>query len=134
MAVVSGQENKKQLLLNRSTLWCQWGDMIIRVDKCAKFGMKKVRTKSAQYQPKLFVNSQLVPCASTGRSFKYLGRYFVLQMSNYMHKYEIIDIRNTILVQIDQLPLHPKYKILSYSRHLLSKISWHFNVPGFSIA
>jgi len=40
-AVVSGQENENQLLLNRFTLWCQWADMIIRVDKCVTFGMKK---------------------------------------------------------------------------------------------
>ena len=39
---------------------------------------------------------------------------------------------NTILAQIDQLPLHPKYKILLYSRHLLSKISWHFTVADLS--
>ena len=106
--------------------------MIIRVDKCVTFGMKNVRTKSVQYQPTLFINSQLVTCVSTGISFKYRGRYFVFQMSNYMHKSELTDMRNTILVQIDQLPLHPKYKILLYSRHLLSKISWPFTVADLS--
>ena len=131
-AVVSGRENENQLLLNRFTLWCQWADMIIRVDKCVIFGMKKVRTKSVQYQPKLLINSQLVPCVSTGSSFKYLGRYFDFQMRYYMHKSELIDMKNTILAQIDQLPLHPKYKILLYSRHLLSKISWHFTVADLS--
>ena len=30
------------------------------------------------------------------------------------------------------MPLHPKYKILLYSRHLLSKISWHFTVAVLS--
>ena len=132
MAVVSGQENENQLLLNRITLRCQWADLIIRVDKCVTFGMKKVRTKSVQYQPKLFINSQLVPCVSTGSSYKYLGRYFDFQMSNYMHKSELIDMTNTILAQIDQLPLHPKHKIILYSRHLLSKISWHFTVADLS--
>ena len=106
--------------------------MIIRVDKCVTFGMKKVRTKSVEYQPKLFINSQLVPCVSTGSSFKYLGRYFDFQMSNYMHKSELIDMTNTTLAQIYQLPLHPKYKSLLYSRHLLSKISWHFTVADLS--
>jgi len=88
--------------------------MIIRVDKCVTFGVKKVRTKSVQYQPKLFLNSQLVPCDSTGSSFKYLGSYFDFQMSNYMNKSELIDMTNTILA----------------SRHLLSKISWHFTEAG----
>ena len=77
---------------------------------------EKVQPKSIQYQPKPFINSQLVPCVGTGSSFKYLGRYFDFQMSNY----------------IDQLPLHPKYKILLYSRHLLLKISWHFTVADLS--
>ena len=131
-AVVSGQENEDQRLLNRFTLCCQWADMIFRVDKCVTFGMKKVRTKSVPYQPKLFINSQLVPCVSTGSSFKYLGRYFDIQMSNYKHKSQLIDTTNTILAQIDHLPLHPKYKILLYSRHLLSKISWHFTVADLS--
>ena len=131
-AVVSGQENENQLLLTRFTLWCQWADMVIRVGKCVTFGMKQVRTKSVQYQPKLFINSQLVPCVSTGSSFKYLGRCFDFQMSNYMHKSELINMTNTILAQIDQLPLHPKYKMLLYSRHLLSKISWHFTVADLS--
>ena len=84
--------------------------MIIRVDKCVTFGMKKVLTKSVQYQPKLFINCQLEPCVSTGSSFKYTGRYFDFQMSNYVHKSELLDMTNTILAQIDQLPLHPKYK------------------------
>ena len=39
---------------------------------------------------------------------------------------------DTILAQIDQLPLHPKYKVLLYSRHLRSKISWHFAVADLS--
>ena len=47
--------------------------MITRVDKCVKFGMKKVRTKSVQFQPKLFISSQLVPCVSTDSSFKCQG-------------------------------------------------------------
>ena len=106
--------------------------MSIRVEKCVTFGMKKVRTKSVQYQPKLFINSQLVPCVSTGRSFKYLGRHFDFQMSNYMHKSKLVDLINTILAQIEQLPLYPKYKILLHSRHLLSKISWHFTVADLS--
>ena len=69
---------------------------------------EKVRTKLVQYQPKFFINSQLVPCVSTDSSFKYLGRYFDFQMSNYMHKSELIDMTHTILAHIDQLPLHPK--------------------------
>ena len=102
--------------------------MIIRVNKCVTCGVRKVRTNSFQHQPMLFINSQLVPCVNTGSSFKYLGRYFDFQISNLVHKSDVIDMITSILAQIDQLPLHPKYKILLYSRHLLSRISLHFDV------
>ena len=45
-----------------------------------------------------------------------------------MHESKLTAKLNKILSQTDLLPLHPKYKILLYSRHLLSKISWHFTV------
>ena len=131
-AVISGQENENQVLLNRFTLWCQWADMIIRVDKCITFGVKKATTKSIQYQPKLFIKNQLIPRVDNGNSFKYLGRYFDFGMTNSMHKSKLTAELNKILSQIDLLPLHPKYKILLYSRHLLSKISWHFTVADLT--
>ena len=68
--------------------------------------MKKLRTKSVQYQPKLLINSQLVPCASTDSSFKNPGRYFNFQMRDLRHKSKLIDMMNTSLAQIYQLPLH----------------------------
>ena len=131
-AVISGQESENQVLLNRFTLWCQWADMIIRVDKCITFGVKKATTKSIQYQPKLFINNQLIPRVDNGNSFKYLGRYFDFGMTNSMHKSKLTAELNKILSQIDLLPLHPKYKIVLYSRHLLSKTSWHFTVADLT--
>ena len=38
-AVISGQGQENQILLNRFTIWCQWAGMIIRVDKCCTFGI-----------------------------------------------------------------------------------------------
>ena len=43
-AVITGQESENQHLLNRFAIWCQWSDMIIRVDKCSTFGIKKALT------------------------------------------------------------------------------------------
>ncbi|CAB4018711.1 Hypothetical predicted protein [Paramuricea clavata] len=127
-AVVSGQENENQMLLNRFTIWCQWAEMIIRVDKCSTFGIRKQLTKSIQYLPKLFVNNCLVPRVELGKSFRYLGRYFDFNMSDEDHKSEVYDTLTNILNEIDDLPLHPKNKILLYSRYVLSRISWHFTV------
>jgi hypothetical protein len=60
-AVITGQESENQHLLNRFSIWCQWSNMIIRVDKCSTFGIKKAITKSVQYLPKLLINNNLIP-------------------------------------------------------------------------
>ena len=41
-AVATGLEHENQILLNAFNSWCTWVDMMIRVDKCHSFGMKKV--------------------------------------------------------------------------------------------
>ena len=127
-AVISGHERASQILLNRFTVWCQWSGMMIRVDKCSSFGIKKDTTKSVQYLPKLFLNNLLVPRVQIGESFRYLGRYFNFNLSDENHKSELLDTFTDILNKIDELPLHPKNKIILYSRYVLSKISWHLTV------
>jgi hypothetical protein len=66
-AVISSQESENQHLLNRFSIWCQWSNMIIRVDKCCTFGIKKALTKSIQYLPKLLINNQLIPTSDPSR-------------------------------------------------------------------
>jgi len=127
-AVVSGQENENQHLLNRFSLWCQWADMIIRVDKCSTFGMKKNSSKSVQFLPKLFINNDMVPCVKLSDSFCYLGRHFDFEMSNTKHKSELVTTFEKLVSEIDQKPLHPKNKLLLYNQYVLSKVSWHFYV------
>ena len=48
------------------------------------------------------------------------------------HKQELITLLKDIMSEIDLKPLHPKNKILLYSRFLLSKFSWHFTVATLS--
>ena len=131
-AVISSQEKENQILLNRFSVWCQWASMIIRVDKCSTFGIKKHLSKSVQYLPKLFINHLLVPRIEIGESFRYLGRYFNFNMSDEKHQSEICDLFNNIISNIDELPLHPRNKILLYSRYLLSKISWDFTITDIT--
>ena len=106
--------------------------MIIRVDKCKTFGIKKVITKSAQYQPKLFINNSIIPTVEIGESFKYLGRFFDFNMTDKDHKSELISLIDELMSDIDLKPLHPKNKLLLYNRYVLSKISWHFTVASLS--
>ena len=108
--------------------------MIIRVDKCSTFGIKKSSTSSTQYPPppKLVVNQQLVPPIETGKSFKYLGRYFNYAMDNQNHMSEVLDLLNDLMQKIDSLSCHPKNKLLIYHRFVLSKLSWHLTIADLS--
>ena len=43
-----------------------------------------------------------------------------------------MSIWDELMSEIDLKPLHPKNKILLYSRYVLSKLSWHFTVATIS--
>ena len=131
-SVITSLESENQHLLNRFSLWCQWSDMIIRVDKCSTFGIKKALTKSIQYLPKLFINNNVIPTTKTGESFCYLGRYFDFGMTNNKHKSDVISLINDLMTDIDLKPLHPKNKLHLYSRYVQSKLSWHLTVVPLS--
>ena len=120
------------MLLIRFTIWCQWAGMIIRVDKCCTFGIKKVSSKSAQIKPKLFINKEIVPCVKHDNSFRYFGRPFDSYMSNQLHKTELSHLVSYTLNTIDSSPLHPKNKLLLYNCYLLFRISWQLTVCDLS--
>ena len=130
-AVISGQDSENQHLLNRFSIWCQWSNMIVRVDKCSTFGIRKSLKKSIEYLPKLLINNELIPATKIGESVRYLGKYFDFSMSEKERKLELITLMDDIMSEIDLKPLHLKNKLLLYSRYLLSKLSWHFTVTSY---
>ena len=106
VAVITSQDSENQPLFNRfGSIWCKWADMIVRVDKCSTFGIKKVASKSVQYLPKLIINNILVP----------------FEMTNQSHKLELSTAIEEMMSDIDQKPLHPKNKLLIYNRYVFSK-------------
>ena len=107
--------------------------MIIRVDKCESFGIRKASTCSIQFQRKLFANGERMKPVEPGGSFKYLGRYFDYDMDNSKHKRELFQKITEILNIIDCLPLHPRKKLMIYSRYLLSKISWDLTIADLDV-
>ena len=131
-AVITGHERENQLLLNCFTIWCQWAGVIIRVDKCITFGMRKGPTKSTQFQPKLAINSKLVPPAKNDDSFRSLGRHFDFTMSNEKHKSELIEISESLMFDLDKLAMHPKNKLHLYQKYVLFKISWYLTAANIS--
>ena len=106
-AVISSSERENQLLLNCFTRWCQWAQMIIRVDKCSTFGIKKFSTCLMQLQPKLLINNELVSTIQKGASFRYLGHYFNFEMNNDEHTSSLKSSFSNFLSDIDSLPILP---------------------------
>ena len=133
-AVISDQESENQHLIKRFIIWCNWSNMIIRVDKCSTFGIRKLCTKSVQYLPKLLINGVLIPCVEMGESFRYLARFFDFNMFNNQHMSELSSLVQDLMNDIDIKPLHPKHKLLLYSRYVLSKLSWDFTIANISKA
>ena len=102
--------------------------MLIRVDKCIIFGIKKFSTSSIQFQPKLFITSKIIPPVKNGEFFKYLGRFLHFDMDNKDHKEILKTSLQSMLKTADSLHIHPKNKLLLYHRYVLSKSSWHSTV------
>ena len=96
--------------------------MIIRVDKCTTFGIKKFSTCSMQFQPKLLINNELVPPIQKGASFRYLGRHFNFEMNNDEHMSSLKSSFSNLLSDIDFLPILPQNKLRLYQTYLLSKV------------
>ena len=107
--------------------------MIIRVEKCHSFAIKKSGTSSKQFQPKLFVNNEIIPPVKQDEYFTYLGRHFDYKMTNNQHKDDLLSDTKNIMKKIDDLPLHPKNKMLIYQRYVLSKLSWNWTIADIDI-
>ena len=104
--------------------------MSIRVDKCLTLGIRKSRTSSTQYLPKLLINQTKVPTVKNGKSFRYLGRIFNFSMNNMDHKSQVLELVTNLMSEIDKIPCHPRNKLQLYQHFILSKIAWHFTITG----
>ena len=107
--------------------------MIIRVHKCHSFGLKKSGTSSKQFQLKLFVNNELIPAVKQDEYFTYLGRHFDYKMTNNQHKEDLLKDTRGMIKGIDDLPLHPKNKLLTYNRYVISKLSWNLTIADIDM-
>ena len=54
-------------------------------------------------------------------------------MTNNQYKDDFLSVPNDIMKKIDDLPLHPKNKILVYQRYVLSKLSWNLTIADINI-
>ena len=54
-------------------------------------------------------------------------------MTNNQYRDDFLSVPNDIIKKIDDLPLHPKNKILVYQRYVLSKLSWNLTIVDINI-
>ena len=96
-------ENENQLLLYHFSRWCTCAGMIIRVEKCSKFGLKKASTSSMQFLPKLTLNNAVFSSIEIENSLTYLGRYFKFNMNIQQHMSDLLDKTNNLMSTINDL-------------------------------
>ena len=127
-AIVTSLESDNQHLINAFSKWASWAGLLVRVDKCKSFAMKKVNTSTVQYEPYLTVNNERIPPVELNDQMTYLGKDFNFLMS-------CDHIKNQLTTEIDQylqktnlLPLHPLQKIQICQQFILSKMKWRFSI------
>jgi hypothetical protein len=127
-ALVTALETDNQYLCNAFTKWASWAGLIIRVDKCHVFGMKKNKTDIVQYKPYVKIKNDRIPPVEEGESFTYLGKDFNMHMSDHHVKENLIDEVRSYLRKIDLLPLHPLHKTEICQHYVFSKLKWRFTI------
>ena len=122
-AIVTALQEDNQLLCNVFTKWTIWADMIIRVDKCHTFGIKKSATASIQYEPVILVNAERVPPIETNESFMYRGKIF-----NFSNCLDEIKTVQSYITTIDKLPLKNVNKLVIIQCYMYSKLRWKLSI------
>ena len=89
-AITTSTEKDNQLLLNVFNKWCNWADLIVCVDKCSNFGIKKNGNSSTQFKPYLKINNKVIPPVKLNGTFTYFGKTFSYIMSIDKVKSELI--------------------------------------------
>ena len=131
-AIVTALERDNQLLCNAVLNWSTWADLIICVDKCHTFGMKKSKTKIIQFQPFITLKKERIPPVKLEDSFTYLGKDFNFNMNCDEVKNKLKSEVLKYILTIDKLPLKCPSKIDIVQRHVFSKLKWCFSICNIS--
>ena len=79
LVITTSIRKDNQLLLNVYNKWCKWTHLIICLNKCSTFGIKKNGNSSTQFKPYLKVNNEVIPPVKLKEIFTYLGKHFRIQ-------------------------------------------------------
>jgi hypothetical protein len=132
-ALISHDCKSAQTLIDIASSWCNWAGMCIRPDKCISFGMAKMSGTYSQYEPKLFLGSNVIPPVKCGDSFKYLGKIFSFNMDNKEIKDSLIKRLKDILDTISNLSVPLSLKLRIVRLYIPSQFNFELQIYSLSL-
>ena len=127
-AIFTTLESDNQYLVDAFTKWSSCAGLIIIVDKCSIFDIKKVRTDLTQYTPCLKIANEQIPSTEMNKSFTYSGKDLNMHMSNDHIKSQLVSTIKQYLQITNRLPLHPLKKIKICQRFIFSNLKQQFSI------
>ena len=131
-ALVTSSQEDNQLLLNVFTKWCTWSGLIVHIDKCKTFGIRKSKTSSVQYKPYLKISNTMIPQICINERFTYLGKQFSFNMKTEFVEFDLVKELSGYLEKLDLLPLHPDNKCNIVTKFIFSKLRWKLSIYNLS--
>lgn len=120
--VISNSVKGCQALLNVFSAWCNWANMVIRLDKCCAFSMHKSEGVYSQTEPALFTNNGLIPSVPLGHTFRYLGKLYDFDLKNNLAKANIAQKLKDLLTITSNLKVKVQMKIKIVKQYILGQI------------
>ena len=108
--VIASKDKNAQILRNVFDAWCRWARMLIRIDKCTSFGMRKRNSQFSQYLPLVSVDGRVIPQVAPNHDFTYLGKYFNFNMNKNQAKTDLKVKLIPLLEKIKNLHISPLLK------------------------
>ena len=120
--IISNNVQDTKLLLQIFNSWCHRSRMIIRLDKCCTFGMRKFDGLYQQFEPAIYLDNHIIPQIAIGESFVYLGKLFNFKMDNSLAKEKLFTKLKFLLKTTSDLKIRAQLKIQILLRYIHSQI------------
>ena len=112
--IIANNDKNAQVMINVFTVWCKWADMLIRIDKCSTFGMRKEKATYLQYLPNVFIDGTQIPQIGLDLDFVYLGKYFNFGMNQIQARRDVTEKLSHLLSRIIHLLIKPQTKLTEF--------------------
>ena len=132
IAIATALESDNQLLYNGFLQWSSWTELIVRVDKCSVFGMRKSKSESVQYQPYVTMNRERFRPRGNGDSFTYLEKEFNFNMNCDRVKENLMKTIRDFTNRIDTTTIHTLCQIEMCQKYVYLKIKWDLPIHDLS--